>query len=139
MEPLFVSKLATLSTQLLSDPYFAQGSFDYASSLLLLSPDIDSDIPILSAELQNIIAKSFAKSAWFDIQVLDTDQPSEAIEHRQSCYILQTVLQQNNAENQAPRYSLSFKLIDNRFNTVEIQIIEKVSLKTLSNQTFYYV
>ncbi len=131
LEQLLVSKLATLSSRLLADPYFAQGRFDYASPLLLTSPNIDIDIPIVGDDLQNIIAKSFAKSAWFDIQILDPNQSAEAMENRQRGYILQTELQQSVVEEQAPQYNLGLKLIDNSFNTVEIYVFEEFPLNNL--------
>lgn len=131
LEQLLVNKLASLSDRLLADPYFAQGSFDYASPLLLTSPNIDIDIPIVGDDLQNIIAKSFAKSAWFDIRILDPNQSAEALESRQEGYILQTDLQQSTIENQDPQYNLGLKLIDNSFNTVEIYVFEEFPLNNL--------
>lgn len=128
LEQLLVNKLATLSDQLLADPYFAQGRFNYASPLLLASPNIDIDIPIVGDDLQHIIAKSFEKSAWFDIQILDPNQSVKAMERRQEGYILQTELHQSASENEPRQYNLGLKLIDNSFNTVEIYVFDEFLL-----------
>ena len=127
LEHLLTVKIKQLSLQLLQSPYFSQGSFKHSQPLRILFPHVDIDIPVLGDELQTISAKEFARTGWFDIQVLDPRQTNQISRIGQSGYLLAITLVPSDVGS-SDHFKLTFQLINNKFNTVEIQAVDTFAL-----------
>ncbi len=127
LEHLLTVKVKQLSLQLLQNPYFSQGSFKHSQPLRILFPNVDIDIPVIGDDLQTTSAKVFARTGWFDIRVLDPKQTDQVPRIGQSGYLLAITLVPSDVGS-SEHFKLTFQLIDNKFNTVEIQAVDMFAL-----------
>lgn len=124
-EPLLTTQVRTLNWDLLQQPFFVQGAFEHGQRLYITYPSSTVPLPISHEELQRASAETLTQANWFDIQILAAQQQAE-VETAVLSYSL--IIRISGAESTPNMHTLTLELINNRFNTVEVQVNRVISL-----------
>ncbi|MBL1415720.1 MAG: penicillin-binding protein activator LpoB [Moritella sp.] len=119
------AQVRALNGMLLQQPFFVQGSFVHGQRLYINFPDITVALPITHQELQRASAETLVQPRWFDIEILTAQQePIMAT----TAFSYSLVIRILPVESEMKIHTLTLKLINNRFNTVEAQVSRVISL-----------
>jgi len=126
IEHPLTTQVRELSWQLLQQAYFVQGSFKHGQPLYIIFPDVVMTLPVTHEELQRASAETLAQPSWFAIKVLTKQESQHGLGSADTGYSL--VISILSIENDIDNHTLTIKLINNRFKTVEAYVERPVSL-----------